>query len=102
MDGTKGYIIQFKRLLEEWGFAFHHGTNHVTAARCVSDLDRPFAHFERLTRMIEKFIITGKPPFPMERTLLTTGMICFAMDSLHVGHKIETPALHITYHGSEE
>lgn len=96
-DGTKGYIVQFKRLSENWGFAFRHGNGQVTAALCDSDNDRPFAHFERLTRMIETFIVTGKPPFPMERTLLTTGMICFAMDSLHDGAKRETPELGISY-----
>ncbi|UVI27294.1 hypothetical protein [Paenibacillus spongiae] len=98
MDGTKGYIIQFKRLVEQWSFAFRHGTDRqVTAALCDSDLDRPFAHFERLTRMIESFIETREQPFPMERTLLTTGMICFAMDALFYGRKLETPALQIVY-----
>ncbi|MFD0871643.1 MULTISPECIES: hypothetical protein [Paenibacillus] len=97
MDGTKGYIIQFKRLVEQWSFAFRNGQGRVTAALCDSDLERPFAHFERLTRMIENFIISGKEPFPPERILLTTGMISFAMDSLFEGRKLETPCLGITY-----
>lgn len=96
-DGTKGYIIQFKRLSEQWGFAFRYGQGQVVAALCDSDNDRPFAHFERLTRMIESFIMSRKPPFPMERTLLTTGVICFAMDALYNGRKRETPELAISY-----
>lgn len=100
-DGTKGFILQFKRLVEQWGFAFRCRDGKVIAARCDSDLERPFAHFERLTRMIETFILTGKPPFPMERTLLTTGMICTAMDSLFHGKKLETPALQIRYDCTE-
>jgi hypothetical protein len=97
-DGMRGYIIQFRRLVEQWGFAFRYGRDHVSAARCDSDLDRPFAHFERLTKMIEKLIITRQPPFPMERTLLTTGMICFAMDSLFYGRKLDTHELGIAYY----
>ncbi|WP_256757806.1 hypothetical protein [Cohnella sp. WQ 127256] len=95
-DGTKGYIIQFKRLVEQWSFAFRH-QQQVTAALCDSDLDRPFAHFERLTRMIEAFMMDGQEPFPADRTLLTTGMICYAMDSLYEGKKLDTPKLDMTY-----
>jgi len=99
IDGTKGYIVQFKRLTEYWSFAFRYGDEHdeVTAAFCDSDLDRPFRHFERLTGMIEQFIMTGEQPFPAERTLLTTGMIISAMDSLFEGKKLETPKLGIVY-----
>ncbi|MFK7695047.1 hypothetical protein [Paenibacillus sp. HJGM_3] len=97
LDGTKGYIIMFKRLHEQWGFAFHDGQGEIAAARCNSDLDRPFKHFERLTSIIEDFFITQVEPFPMERTLLTTGMISFSMDSLYARTKLETPQLHIKY-----
>ncbi|MFD0715995.1 hypothetical protein [Paenibacillus sp. GCM10027626] len=97
LDGTKGAIIQFKRLVEQWGFAFRNKEQQIFAARCLSGEERPFHHFERLTRMIEAFLITGIQPFRMERTLLTTGMICAAMDSLHEGRRLETPELHISY-----
>ncbi|WP_409342227.1 hypothetical protein [Paenibacillus sp. MBLB4367] len=101
VDGTKGFIVQFKRLTEDWSFAFRNGDGEITAARCDSDHDRPFAHFERLTRMTETFVIARKPPFPAERTLLTTGMICLAMDSLYAGRRLDTPSLHITYQSGE-
>jgi hypothetical protein len=96
-DGTMGYILQLKRLSEYWGFAFRTASGAVTAALHDSDLERPFAHFERLTQMIETFVMTGRPPFPMERTLLTTGMICVAMDSFYYGKKLVTPELGIAY-----
>lgn len=97
MDGTMGFVIQFTRLVEQWGFAFRYGQGQMAAARYDTDNDRPFAHFERLTQMIESFVLTRTPPFPMERTLLTTGMICFAMESLFCGRKLETPGLNILY-----
>jgi len=97
-DGTRGYVIQFQRLVEQWGFAFRYGDNQMIGARCDSGNERPFGHFERLTRMIEDFIITRTPPFPPERTLLTTGMIHFVIESLYRGgEKLKTPGLAIAY-----
>lgn len=51
-------------------------------------------HFSFLCNHIEKMFLTGKPSYPVERTLLTTGMLAFLMDSLHAkGKRIETPEL---------
>ena len=40
----------------------------------------------------EKMFMTGNAPSPIERTLLTSGMVQSALQSLHLGQrKIETP-----------
>lgn len=96
-DGTRGWIVQFERLIEQWAFAFREDGGRMTAARCDSDIDRPFAHFERLTQMIETLVLTRRPPFPMERTLLSTGMIYYAIEALYAGGALETPQLAIVY-----
>lgn len=58
---------------------------------------KPYSHFGRLNLEIEKFIHTGRPPFPVERSLLTTGGLDAFMRAYHSGEKIETPHLHVRY-----
>lgn len=58
----------------------------------------PFAHFSELTKAIEKLILTSHPPYPVERTLLTTGILDAILTSHKEGGKrIETPHLKIAY-----
>ncbi|GIW79896.1 MAG: hypothetical protein KatS3mg105_1703 [Gemmatales bacterium] len=58
----------------------------------------PFAHFAYLVRAIEHLVQTNHAPYPVERTLLTTGILDAAMTSAHLGHRrIETPHLDIRY-----
>jgi hypothetical protein len=46
----------------------------------------------------EEMFLTGKPPYPIERTLLTTGLVAAGMESLAAGQKrIDTPHLAIRY-----
>lgn len=47
---------------------------------------------------IETFFRTGKSPYPVERTLLTTGMTAAGLESAFQGHRrLETPHLAIAY-----
>ena len=51
-----------------------------------------------LMSMVEEMFLTGKLPYPVERTLLTTGLVAAGMQSLASGQKrIETPHLAIRY-----
>lgn len=58
---------------------------------------KPYSHFGRLTLEIEKFIHTGRPPFPVERSLMTTGGLDAFMRAYHSGEKIATPHLQVRY-----
>jgi len=59
--------------------------------------------FSPLTHHTETLFLTGKAPYPIERTLLTTGLTAAGVESLHVGQKrLETPHLNIRYQPAAE
>ncbi len=55
-------------------------------------------YFDCQVSAIEKLLDNGSPPYPIERTLLTTGVLEAAMESRYRrGSRIETPELAIAY-----
>jgi hypothetical protein len=58
----------------------------------------PFGHFAYLVKVIDSMIQTGHAPYPVERTLLTTGILDAVMTSrAENNRRVETPHLAIKY-----
>jgi hypothetical protein len=63
----------------------------------LQNLD-PFGHFSYLVRAIEHMMQTGHAAYPVERTLLTTGILDAVMTSrAENGRRVDTPHLDVTY-----
>lgn len=98
-DGLKGFIFMLYGLADEFLFAARvHGEARPAATLFWLQEGKPFGHFGRLCREIERMVLTGRPPYPVERTLLTTGILDRVMQSrFRKGAKLATPELGIRY-----
>ncbi len=50
----------------------------------------------------EEMFVTGKAPYPVERTLLTSGLVSAGMESLHKQQRVDTPHLAVAYQPPKE
>ncbi len=97
-DGLRAAAYMSPRHVREFAFAGRmHG--HAEPVACWYELPKPQRdHFSFLVQNVAQMMVTGKPSYPAERTLLTTGMLAFLMDSRAEGHRrIETPELTVAY-----
>lgn len=58
--------------------------------------------FNPLVRHIETMILENRAPYPVARTLLTSGMTIAAVDSIHSGYNVvATPEMEVAYEASK-
>ncbi|MBC8355829.1 MAG: hypothetical protein H8E66_27955 [Planctomycetes bacterium] len=98
-DGLRATVAMANGLASQFGFAAKlRGREKPVATWFELQEVKPFGHFTYLTQAIESMIHTGKPAYPVERTLLTTGILDRVMHSLAEGGKrFDTPELAISY-----
>ncbi len=99
-DGFKSTMIHDnKDGHNEWIVAWgEQGRKDIPATVFWTQEARPLGHFGILLDAIEKMIYTGKPTWPVERTLLTTGVLAAAFQSRQQGgRRLETPHLEVRY-----
>ncbi|NQV76255.1 MAG: hypothetical protein HQ491_09415 [Bacteroidetes bacterium] len=95
-DGTKGTIMMLDKYVKT-GWAYSANTSKgIVATEFVLSGGPTYAHFSYLALNIQKFIISG-PTAPIERNLLTSGIIDMGIRSLTEGKVKETPFLNIKY-----
>src|SRR5688572_23112097 len=59
--------------------------------------------FHPLVRHIETMVLENRAPYPVERTLLTSGMTLAAVDSIHNGYTlVNTPEMEVEYQSPKE
>jgi hypothetical protein len=98
-DGTRGTMLLLNGHIQDFCFAARI-KGESKPASCVYLLPLPpgARFFDCLVANIEKFFAAGRAPYPVERTLLTSGMLETALESHYRrGMRIETPHLGIRY-----
>ena len=59
--------------------------------------------FNPLSRHVEDMVLTGETTYPIDRTLLTSGMVIGGVDSIAAGNtRVETPQMEVRYQGPRE
>jgi hypothetical protein len=97
-DGFRASIVKLGGLVNESLVAFRvKGKREIDSTLCYVPTQNS-NNFSPLVHGIVQMFITGKTPYPVERTLLTTGALAYLMESAYRGHKrLETPMLKISY-----
>lgn len=98
-DGTRGAVLNLIEQTSEFSIGAKVTGQTEPVSSCFYLPAPPGARFfDPLTFNIEKFFATGRSPYPVERTLLTSTMTDLAMQSLKGGNKvIADPALVVKY-----
>ncbi len=107
-DGLKSTMILMNGLVQDFNFAAYIGTDSEILSTQMY-LPMPPARttlanfFSPQVNNIEQMFLTGKATYPVERTLLTTGLVAAGVDSLFEdGSKQDTPHLDISYRSTPE
>jgi hypothetical protein len=102
-DGLKCTLLLLGGLIRDFNFAAYvDGRREPWSTQMylpMPDGRTTLANFfSPLVNNIEQMYLTGKPTYPVERTLLTTGLTAAGVDSLYAGQKrLDTPHLTIAY-----
>jgi hypothetical protein len=95
-DGFRGSALILNGHVDDTTFAARIGWDRDPIVSTLFDLPAPpgARFFDPLVLRIEEFFRTGRPPYPVERTLLTGGALDALLESrLLKGRRVETPGL---------
>jgi hypothetical protein len=98
-DGFRAAIVTLNYANDEWCIAWRERDRKDPLSTLFWTQEaRPFFHFTFLTQGIEQMMHTGKPAWPVERTLLTSGLLdALLISKLKGGVRLETPQLAVAY-----
>jgi hypothetical protein len=97
-DGLRAALYYLDGHTQDFLFAAKLTGRAEPVATCFGASEgRPLKHFDGLVDCIEELFVTGRPVYPVERTLLTSGALDFLMDSLYRNARVETPELKVSY-----
>ena len=107
-DGLKCTVLLMNGLVKDFNFAAYvDGSRTPWSTQMylpMPDGRTTLANFfSPLVNNFEQMYLTGKPTYPVERTLLTTGLTAAGVESIYRGEtRFDTPHLAISYQPTKE
>jgi hypothetical protein len=99
VDGTRGVVAMLPRVFDDAEFLM--GAKYESGAPYLGGLvlgGAPYDHFGYLVEALVQFYMTGRPPVPAERTLLSTGISLLGLRSRESGGQVlSVPSLAVPY-----
>jgi hypothetical protein len=105
-DGLRSTMLLMSGLVKDFNFAARLDNSVLSTQMYLPMPDGRTTlanFFSPLVYNMEQMFLTGKPTYPVERTLLTTGLTAAGVDSLHGGQsRMQTRHLRIRYQSTRE
>jgi len=93
-DGLKAAAFLMTGLVQDFTYAVDVEGEQKPFSTLMKLQGKPHYHFGCLVKNIEIMFNTGKAPYPVERTMLSSGILDFALESRILGYKkVETTEL---------
>ncbi|WP_161625560.1 hypothetical protein [Cyclobacterium qasimii] len=93
-DGLKVAAFLLTGLVQDFTIAVELEDTPKPFSTLMRLQGKPHHHFGCLVKNIEILFETGEAPYPVERTMLSSGILDFSLESRIQGHKkLKTPAL---------
>jgi hypothetical protein len=103
-DGLRATMLLLNGLVKDFTFAARiKGQKEPLSVLFHLPPNPNVTYSAALMSKVEEMFVTGKAPYPIERTLLTSGMTAAGLRSLATGEKrLETPHLAVKYTAPKE
>jgi hypothetical protein len=97
-DGLKATLLMLNGAVQDFNFAAKVKGGGLISTQFLLTPVPNVTYSARLVSNIEQMFVTGKAPYPVERTLLTSGILEACLTSKVKGQmRLETPQLNVTY-----
>ena len=106
-DGLKGAVLMLNGYVQDLAYAARTDGQIEACEFYLQGHGGPegnsYCHFSYLSLNIEEMFLSGQPVYPVERTLLVSGVLEAALTSRHEGYRrLETPWLDVAYQSYAE
>ncbi len=102
-DGLRTTLLMLNGALQDYCFAARLKNGEILSTQFFLPPTPNVTYSACLMAQVEEMIVTGRAPYPVERTQIASAMLDRCLDSKIEGHRrIETPELDIRYRAPRE